>query len=292
MKPVGAGPVVLGQRLRQREVPLEVRELARRARRSPRRRTPRAGARAVPEGHLAVGLQALELVEDVRAHRRHAGAAADEAHLVLSVSLAKNSPKGPEIVTSSPGFRLKMHEDIDAGRDVLARSGGEGDADVEHDDALLFRVVGHRVGALDRLVDLGLEAPEVELVPVVAVLAARCRSPCSGRVRRALDLDVAAGAERHLLALGQLQHQLLDEGGDVVVRDRTLHSHLRTPKTSGGDLDLHVLLDLDLAGEPAALARLAAGDVAGLGGQQGAAAFLDARPCRRRTSPCRRRPRG
>jgi hypothetical protein len=34
---------------------------------------------------LRVGVQALELVEDVGAHRRHAGAAADEHHLVVGV---------------------------------------------------------------------------------------------------------------------------------------------------------------------------------------------------------------
>jgi hypothetical protein len=33
-------------------------------------------------------------------------------HISLSVSLAKNSPYGPEIVTSSPGLRLKMYDDI------------------------------------------------------------------------------------------------------------------------------------------------------------------------------------
>ncbi len=39
----------------------------------------------------------------------------------------------------------------------------------------------------------------------------------------------------------------------------------------GRHLDLHVALDLDLAGQPVPLARLAARDVAGLGGQHGAA---------------------
>jgi hypothetical protein len=36
-------------------------------------------------------------------------------------------------------------------------------------------------------------------------------------VGRALDLDVAAGAERDDLALGELEDELLDEGGDAVV---------------------------------------------------------------------------
>ena len=40
-----------------------------------------------------------------------------------------------------------------------------------------------------------------------------------------------------------------------------------------GDLDLHVLLDLDLAGEAVAFLGLLLGDVAGLGGQDVAAAL-------------------
>ena len=44
------------------------------------------------------------------------------------VSRAKNSPKGPEIVTSSPGFRLKMYDDMMPGgtfcQQLLARSQG------------------------------------------------------------------------------------------------------------------------------------------------------------------------
>ena len=43
-----------------------------------------------------------------------------------SVSLAKNSPNGPEISTSSPGLRPKMYEDIfPGGVPSGARGGGE-----------------------------------------------------------------------------------------------------------------------------------------------------------------------
>ena len=52
------------------------------------------------------------------------------------------------------------------------------------------------------------------------------------RVRRALDLHVAAGAERHLLAFRQRELQLLDERRDVAVRDDAAR-HLRTSKISG-----------------------------------------------------------
>ena len=93
-------------------------------------------------------------------------------------------------------------------------------------------------------------------------------------VRRALDLDVAAGSERHLLALGKLQHQLLDEGRHVVVG-----AHPALPFANTEDLrlelDLHVLLDLHLARQATAGAGLAAADVRGLGRQQRAAAVMD-----------------
>ena len=66
-----AGPLVFRKRIREGEVPFEVlvlfgdlvevvdvEGLAR-------------AARAVPERHLAVGVDAAELIEDVRAHGRH-----------------------------------------------------------------------------------------------------------------------------------------------------------------------------------------------------------------------------
>ena len=77
----GTVPVVLGQRLGQRQVPLEVRVLLlQRLELVDVERLAQA-PRAIPEGDLAPGGEPLELVEDVRAHRRHPGAAADEAHL-------------------------------------------------------------------------------------------------------------------------------------------------------------------------------------------------------------------
>ena len=140
--------------------------------------------------------------------------------------------------------------------------------------ALLQRVVRHRVRALDRLRQHRLEAPEVELVPGVAVLGVDVEGLEVDAVRRALELHVAAGAERNLLALGECQLQLLDERGDVAVGD-DLALPLADVEDLGRDLDLHVALDLDLAGEPAAAPGLAAADEARLGRQQVAAAFLD-----------------
>ncbi len=42
----------------------------------------------------------------------------------LSVSRAKNSPKGPEMVTSSPGLRVNMYDDILPGGTSSGAPGG------------------------------------------------------------------------------------------------------------------------------------------------------------------------
>ena len=126
-------------------------------------------ARAVPEAHLALRVQPPELVEDVRAHRRHARAAADEDHLVVGLA-------GEELAVGTGDDDLVARlqaEDVgrhQPGRHVRRARRRRGDAHVEHDDALLVRVVRHRVGAHHRLVDLRDVAPLVELVPVPAVL--------------------------------------------------------------------------------------------------------------------------
>jgi hypothetical protein len=117
-------------------------------------------------------------------------------------------------------------------------------------------------------------APEVVLVPLVAVLVLDDHVGVLRHVGRALDLDVAAGAEGDDLALGELEDELLDEGGDAVV-GLDVALPLAHAEDLGVDLDLHVLLDLDLAGQAAALAGLALGDVAELGGVDAAAAALD-----------------
>src|SRR5690606_5639260 len=80
-----AVPVVLGLRIRQGHVPLEVVVL--------RRETVVVldvehflqRASAVPERNLALAVEALELVEQVRTHWRHAGATADKDHLRVGI---------------------------------------------------------------------------------------------------------------------------------------------------------------------------------------------------------------
>ena len=75
--------VVLRLGLRERQVPLEVLVLGgNRVEVFDVERLAQASC-AVPERYLAVRGQASELIEDVRAHGRHARAAADEDHLVV-----------------------------------------------------------------------------------------------------------------------------------------------------------------------------------------------------------------
>ena len=93
-------------------------------------------------------------------------------------------------------------------------------------------------------------------------------------MRRALDLDIATGAERDAFTLWQLEHELLDEGGDVVVRADFARPALHAEDLVR-NLDFHVLLDLHLAGEAASLAGFAAIDVPRLRREDRAATFAD-----------------
>ena len=61
------------------------------------------------------------------------------------------------------------------------------------------------------------------------------------------DLCVATALEVHDLALRQLDDELLDEGRDVAVGDDLAFPFLDAEDLLGDD-DLHVLLDLGLAG--------------------------------------------
>ena len=77
-----------------------------------------------------------------------------------------------------------------------------------------------------------------------------------------------------MLALGELDGELLDERGDVVVGD---HFALEFLDGQGrvGHLDLKFVFDLDLAAQAPAGLDLLAVEEAGLGGEDLAAAFED-----------------
>src|SRR5690606_13042764 len=85
---------------------------------------------------------------------------------------------------------------------------------------------------------------------------------------------VAAGTEVHVLALGQTQRKLLDEGGHVGVGlDGALP--LLDPEHLLRNPNLHVLLDRSLTGQAPAFTGLALVEVRLLGSQHTAATALD-----------------
>ena len=98
----------------------------------------------------------------------------------------------------------------------------------------------------------------------VLVLHHRCRN---------IDLDVPTGFEVERLAVRQAHHELFDEGGHVVVRYHFAFP-LLDAKDFFGDLDLHVLFDLDLATQAPVVGDFLAREVGLLSGKNGPS------PCR------------
>ncbi len=173
-------------------------------------------ARRIPEAHATVALQAEKLVEDQRAHRRHARARGNEAHLLARLACEKVAERARD-GHAVAGLEVEQPGTQDARRNVVAVFGREGDADGEQQHALLQRVARHRIGTLHRRGHHRAEAPQVELVPFRAELGLDVELAERKLMRRAFDLNVAAGAERHLLAFRQGKLQLLDEGRDVTI---------------------------------------------------------------------------
>ena len=75
-----------------------------------------------------------------------------------------------------------------------------------------------------------------------------------------------------VLAFGELDHELLDEGGHVLVGD-DLAFKLLDRQGGLGNLDLEVVLHLDLAAQTPAFLDLFAVEEAGLGGENLSAAL-------------------
>ena len=268
------GPLILRPRLGKGEVPPEIRVLPLDGVEVLDVKRLAQAAGAVPEGDPAVRPQAPELIEDVRPHGRHAGAAAHKEHLgvgLLREELAER-PRDRHPIARLEAEQVRRHL---ARRHVLGcPRRRRRDPDVQHDEALLIWIVRHRVRARHRLLDRRDVPRHVERIPVAAVLGLNDEVGVADHVRRADHLDVAARPERHRLALGQLKHQLLDEGGHIVIRADGAWP-FADREDLGGHLDPHVVLDLDLAGQPHAFAHLAPREMVALGRQDRAAARED-----------------
>ena len=96
----------------------------------------------VPEADFALAPEALELVKNVRTHRCHARATTDKDHFSLglfSKELAKRTGDG-HLISRFQGPDIRRHDARGCIRHIRRR---RGDTHVEHNDALLVRVVGH-----------------------------------------------------------------------------------------------------------------------------------------------------
>ena len=119
-----------------------------------------------------------------------------------------------------------------------------------------------------------MQLEKSEALPVTAVLFFDIEITVVHQVRRTLELHVATRAEIDVLALGQLERQLLDKGRHVGIGlDSTLP--LLNPENLLGHFDFHVLLDRRLAAQAPALSRIAPGEMRFFSGQHGTAALSD-----------------
>ena len=177
----------------------------------------------------------------MRAHRCHTGASANKNHFIVGFAgkkLAKRSVHS-DFITGFQAEHIRRH---------LARhnpSGARrwrGNPNIELNDALLARIVRHRVCAYHRLLDHRFLIKKAKSFPITAIFIINVKVGISNMVRRAFKLHVTTGAESHLLPFRQTQRQLLDERRYIGVGlDHTLPAF--DPKHLFWDLYLHVLLD-------------------------------------------------
>ena len=136
-------------------------------------------------------------------------------------------------------------------------------------------MVRHRVRAEAVLVVVSGILPQIPFVPILAVLVLDVEA----LVRQVgvlwdVDLDVTASFKLKRLTVLNLEHELLDERGDVVVRAH-FAPELFDPEDLLRDADLHVFFDLDLARKPPVLFGFFAIDVTRLRREQITAPFED-----------------
>ena len=136
-------------------------------------------------------------------------------------------------------------------------------------------MVGHGVSPHDGLVIDHFEVPKPKLVPLtlegvrvlvvirvgrhVHVLVLHSR-------RRHVDLDVSARFEIKAFSFRKANDELLNEGGHIVIGH-----HFALPLLDAehllGDLDFHVLLDLDLTSKTPVIGNLLAREMGLFGGE-------------------------
>jgi hypothetical protein len=170
----------------------------------------------------------------------------------------------------SPGLRLNTYDDISPGGTSFLSGGGVA-MRMLNLRMPLSRVVGHGVGAHDLFLVDRFQVEQAEVVPVAAVLVRDVEVLELDVEGRGFHLHEAAGAEVDFLALGQLEHQFLDEGGDVVVGDDLALPLLDLEELRRHD-DLHVALDRTWQARRKPSRTSLAGEVVDLGRQDVATA--------------------
>ncbi len=190
------------------------------------------------------------------AHRRHTCTAADENQLLRIGQIVGQE----ELAVRTRNRHLVAglaREDVrrtNAGIHLHERTGStverrRSNADVQHDDVALGRMVGHRIGTERRFGVGRHQVPHLHPIPVgTERLVDLHIGECDAVVFRNVHLNVTAAAELQVLALGQLHDELFEERRDVTIRDdRTLP--LLDAQNGLGNLDFEVLLHLDLTAQ-------------------------------------------
>ena len=188
-------------------------------------------------------------MEDVGTHRRHARAAADEQHLpfgVLDEKFAVRARHRHLVARTEAvdigGSDTRTHF-LETAAFAVERRGGN--AHVQHHNAVLRRMVRHRIGPHRRRGVLHPQPEKSHLFPVAAVRLVHLHPGEIDITGRYVNLDIAARTEVHRLPFRQLHHKLLDECGYIPVGQ-----HLAFPLLDAeellGNLDFHILAHLHL----------------------------------------------
>ena len=208
----------------------------------------------------------------MRAHRGHTGTAADKHHFRVGIFGKELTKRAGDryLIARLQGPDVRRH---DARRGIRHVRRWRGNTHVEHNNALLFRVVGHRVGTQRRLFHLRHKAEKIEFVPVGTIRLRHVKVRIRHGVRRTFNLNVSPGAERDIFPFRHPQLQLFNKGGFVIIRDN-LALPFFDAENFLRQLNFHVLTHRDLAGQTAALFCLTFGDMRQLGWQNIATALF------------------
>ncbi len=206
------------------------------------------GSGAVPEGDLPVGLFGQKQVADVGAHGGHAGTAADKADLTIGFPDEKIAVR-PAQGHFFTGSQVEYVRRSDSGRGIGLVPGRGGDTDRELEQPLFVRRAGQGIGPVRRLRRAGFELEQVELLPGVGIPGGYLKIAERRMVFGNIDLHVCAGPVVKGVVPFKLQNQFFDECGHVFVGN-----HRGGIFSDVEDLlwnaDFHILLNLDLTGQP------------------------------------------